>query len=304
MSLSTNSTLRFSESQASPLRLLAYMALALALMTADMRGSWLTQVRQQAGLLVGPIYWLAAAPSQLLRFTGESLQVRNQLLEENHRLRDELLLTQARERRLLALADENRQLRDLLGGTRSMQLGVRLATIIDVDLDPGRHQVVLDLGASDGVAVGQAFIDASGLLGQVTAVAPGHANALLVTDPDHAVPVQVVRSGLRVIAYGTGERDRLEVRDIPQSGDIRENDELITSGIGGKFPAGFAVGKVIGLRQDESQLFSVADLAPAAAVARAHQVLLVWAQPADTHIGPPSPPPIVPESNSPEPIEP
>jgi len=280
------------------------MTLALALMTADMRGSWLSRVRQQATLLVGPIYWLAAVPSRLLRFTGESLQGRDQLLGENRRLRDELLITQARERRLLALADENRHLRDLLGGTHGMQLGVRLATIIDVDLDPGRQQVVLDLGASDGVAVGQAFIDASGLLGQVTAVAPGHATALLVTDPDHAIPVQVVRSGLRVIAYGTGERDRLEVRDIPQSGDIRENDELITSGIGGNFPAGFAVGRVTGLRQDESQLFSVADLAPAAAVARAHQVLLVWAQPATVDIGPPPPPSTQPQSSTIEPSEP
>jgi rod shape-determining protein MreC len=304
VALSSPSSLRFSDAQASPLRLLAYMTLALALMTADMRGSWLSRVRQQATLLVGPIYWLAAVPSRLLRFTGESLQGRDQLLGENRRLRDELLITQARERRLLALADENRHLRDLLGGTHGMQLGVRLATIIDVDLDPGRQQVVLDLGASDGVAVGQAFIDASGLLGQVTAVAPGHATALLITDPDHAIPVQVVRSGLRVIAYGTGERDRLEVRDIPQSGDIRENDELITSGIGGNFPAGFAVGRVTGLRQDESQLFSVADLAPAAAVARAHQVLLVWAQPATVDIGPPPPPSTQPQSSTIEPNEP
>jgi len=150
VSLSSNSTLRFSETQASPLRLLAYMALALALMTADVRGAWLAQVRQQAALLVGPMYWLAAAPSRLLRFAGESLQGRDQLHGENQRLRDALLLSQARERRLAALADENRRLRDLLGGTRGMQLGVRLASIIDVDLDPGRQQVVLDLGANDG----------------------------------------------------------------------------------------------------------------------------------------------------------
>ena len=302
MSLSSNSTLRFSETQASPLRLLAYMALALALMTADVRGAWLAQVRQQAALLVGPMYWLAAAPSRLLRFAGESLQGRDQLHGENQRLPDALLLSQARERRLAALADENRRLRDLLGGTRGMQLGVRLASIIDVDLDPGRQQVVLDLGANDGVAVGQAFIDADGLLGQVIALAPGHATALLVTDPDHAVPVQVVRSGLRVIAYGTGERDRLEVRDIPQSGDIRVGDALITSGIGGNFPAGFAVGTVTALRQDESRLFSLADLKPAAAVAHAHQVLLVWAQRAAAEVGPPST--VTPERDSGEPGQP
>lgn len=290
MSLSSNSTLRFSEAQASPLRLLAYIALSLALMTADMRGAWLDQVRQRAALLVEPIYWLASAAPRLLRYVGETAQGHDQLLAENRRLRNELLIARARERRLAVLADENQHLRELLGGTRSMQLGVRLATIVDVDLDPSRQQVVLDLGANDGVRVGQAFIDASGLLGQITAVAPDHATALLVTDPDHAVPVQVVRSGLRVIAYGTGERDRLEVRDIPQSGDIREGDALITSGIGGNFPAGFAVGEVTGLRQDESQLFAVADLRPAAAVARAHQVLLVWAQPAQIDVGPAAPP--------------
>lgn len=259
-------------------------------MTADMRGAWLDQVRQRAALLVEPIYWLASAAPRLLRYVGETAQGHDQLLAENRRLRNELLIARARERRLAVLADENQHLRELLGGTRSMQLGVRLATIVDVDLDPSRQQVVLDLGANDGVRVGQAFIDASGLLGQVTAVAPDHATALLVTDPDHAVPVQVVRSGLRVIAYGTGERDRLEVRDIPQSGDIREGDALITSGIGGNFPAGFAVGEVTGLRQDESQLFAVADLRPAAAVARAHQVLLVWAQPAQIDVGPAAPP--------------
>lgn len=304
MSLSSNSTLRFSDAQASPLRLLAYIALSLALMTADMRGAWLDQVRQRAALLVEPIYWLASAAPRLLRYVSETAQGHDQLLAENRRLRNELLIARARERRLAVLADENQHLRELLGGTRSMQLGVRLATIVDVDLDPSRQQVVLDLGANDGVRVGQAFIDASGLLGQVTAVAPDHATALLVTDPDHAVPVQVVRSGLRVIAYGTGDRDRLEVRDIPQSGDIREGDTLITSGIGGNFPAGFAVGEVTGLRQDESQLFTVADLKPAAAVARAHQVLLVWAQPAQIDVGPVAPPRSADAKAAPDPDQP
>lgn len=287
MSLSTSSTLRFADGAASPLRLLAYLALALLLMTADTRGGWLRQIRQVAAMAVDPLYWLAAAPARVAGSVADALRGRDGLLSENERLRRELLIATAREQRLQAVAGENLRLRALLGGTHGLQLGVRLASIIDVDLDPSRQRVELDLGARDGVQVGQALIDAHGLLGQVIAVTPLHASALLVTDPDHAVPVQVVRTGLRLIAYGTGERDNLEVRDIPQSGDIRVGDQLVTSGIGGHFPAGFPVGTVSSVRQDESRLFAIADLKPAAAVDRTHEVLLVWAQGADATIGPP-----------------
>lgn len=289
MSLSSSSTLRFAEGSASPLRLLAYLAVALLLMTADMRGGWLRQIRQVAALAVDPLYWLASTPARLAGFAGDALRGRDGLLSENERLRRDLLVASARAHRLQAVIDENSRLRALLGGTHGLQLGVRLASIIEVDLDPSRQRVELDLGSRDGVQVGQALIDSSGLLGQVIAVTPLHATALLLTDPDSAVPVQVVRTGLRLIAYGTGERDRLEVRDIPQSGDIRAGDHLVTSGIGGHFPAGFPVGAVVAVRQDESRLFAIADLTPAAALDRWHEVLLVWAQPVDSAMGPPNP---------------
>lgn len=287
MSLSSSSTLRFADGAASPLRLLAYLALALLLMTADTRGGLLRQIRQVAAMAVEPLYWLASAPGRIVASVEQGLRGRNGLLSENAQLRRELLIATAREQRLQAVAAENLRLRALLGGTHGLQLGVRLASIIDVDLDPSRQRVELSLGARDGVQVGQALIDAHGLLGQVVAVTPWHASALLVTDPDHAVPVQVVRTGLRLIAYGTGERDHLEVRNIPQSGDIRAGDQLVTSGIGGHFPAGFPVGVVSAVREDESRLFAIADLKPAAAVDRSHEVLLVWTQAADATIGPP-----------------
>ncbi len=287
MSLSSSSTLRFADGAASPLRLLAYLALALLLMTADTRGGLLRQIRQVAAMAVDPLYWLASAPGRIVASVEQGLRGRNGLLSENTQLRRELLIATAREQRMQAVAAENLRLRALLGGTHGLQLGVRLASIIDVDLDPSRQRVELSLGARDGVQVGQALIDAHGLLGQVVAVTPWHASALLVTDPDHAVPVQVVRTGLRLIAYGTGERDHLEVRDIPQSGDIRAGDQLVTSGIGGHFPAGFPVGVVSAVREDESRLFAIADLKPAAAVDRSHEVLLVWTQAADATIGPP-----------------
>jgi rod shape-determining protein MreC len=300
VSLSSSSTLRFADGSASPLRLLAYLAIALMLMTADTRGGWLRQIRQAAAMAVDPLYWLASTPARMFGFAQQVLRSHDGMLAENAQLRRQLLVATAREHRLQAVIDENQRLRALLGGTHGMQLGVRLASIIEVDLDPSRQRVELAVGSREGVQAGQALIDSAGLLGQVVEVTPLHASALLVTDPDHAVPVQVVRTGLRLIAYGTGERDRLEVRDIPQSGDIQVGDKLVTSGIGGHFPAGFPVGSVRAVRQDESRLFAIADLTPAAAVDRSNEVLLVWVQPVEPGIGPP----VAPEDDMPAVVEP
>lgn len=290
MSLSGSRTLRFTEGQSSPLQLLGWLSLALALITIDLRAHWLAQVRYAAATLVEPVYWFAAMPARLWRLVSTQARTHEALIADNRHLRAELLLAHARLERLQAVADENRHLRDLLGGTRGYSLGVRLASLIDVDLDPGRKRIVIDLGANAGVQIGQALIDTQGLLGQIVRVLPRHSEALLITDPEMAVPVQVQRSGLRLIAYGTGSGDRLDIRDIPRSGDIRVDDILITSGIGGHFPAGFPVGRVLRLHQDPTRLFLSADIRPSAAIDRAHQVLLVWSQIADVGIGPPSPP--------------
>src|SRR5690606_18925291 len=126
-------------------------------------------------------------------------------------------------------------------------LDVQLAPILDIDLDPTRQRLVLDAGSRDGVHAGQSVIDAGGLLGQIIAVQPGTATVLLLTDPDHAVPVVVARSGVRLVAYGKGRSDQLELANIPLSSDIRIGDALVTSGLGGRFPAGFPVGTLTAL---------------------------------------------------------
>jgi rod shape-determining protein MreC len=257
------------------LRLLAFLGAAMVLMVVDHRGDWLSEVRRQAGTVVAPLYWLASSPVRLATTGHEQFASRQRLNHENAQLRESLLLANARLHRLEAVANENLRLRELLGGTRGYQLDVQLASILDIDLDPFRHRVVLDQGAREGVVVGQAMIDAGGLAGQVTDVQPFRSIALLVTDPDHAVPVQVVRSGLRLIAYGTGRSDLLELRNIPQSGDIRIDDVLVTSGIGGGFPAGFPVGEITALRPDATRTFLEAEARPATAAARSGEVLLV-----------------------------
>lgn len=267
---------RLAEGSLETLKLMALLMLALILMVSDHRGDWLSRFRSQAERVVEPLYRLAAVPGWLIESGHDLFASRRHLTRENRDLSQQLLLARAREGRLQAVVRENARLRELLGGTRGYQIDVRLASILDIDLDPFRHRVVIDQGANQGVEAGQALIDGGGVVGQVILAAANHATALLITDPDHAVPVQVVRSGLRLLAYGSGERDRLRLLNIPQSGDIRPGDQLVTSGIGGTFPAGFAVGVVIAVEDDPVRQFRLATVVPAAALDRSGEVLLVW----------------------------
>jgi rod shape-determining protein MreC len=132
------------------------------------------------------------------------------------------------------------------------------------------------------------LIDSGGVLGQVIEVTGNRSTALLLTDVDHAIPVQVARSGLRTIAYGIGRTDRLDLPNIPQSGDVQVGDLLITSGIGGRFPAGFPVGVVTNLHPDNTRLFVVAEAKPAAHLDSGSEVLLISNGTPDTDVGPPA----------------
>lgn len=292
---------RLSESAGGTLPLLAYLALAMMLMVADLRGGFASQARQKLSVLAEPVWWVAASPGRLAEGAGELFSTRGELQSENQRLTRELQVSASRLHRLVAVAEENQRLRELLGGTRGYRLSAQLVGIIDIDLDPSRQRILLDAGSQEGVVVGQAMIDAGGVLGQVIEVTPRRATALLLTDPDHAIPVQVVRSGLRTIAFGTGRTDRLRLPNIPQSADIQVGDRLVTSGIGGRFPAGFPVGTVEELHPDDTRLFVVAEARPAARLDRGLEVLLVSNAVDETQAGPdvPPPPPAAPPATPP-----
>lgn len=257
----------------STLRLLAYLALAITLIVLDNQGGWLSRLRTQASLVVQPVWALAGLPGRLGASVKDNAASHGQLVAENRELRNQLLVANARLTRLQTAALDNAQLRELLNVSERAGLDVQLAPILDIDLDPVKQRLVLDSGSRDGVRVGQAVIDAGGLMGQVIVVTPGHSTVLLLTDPDHAVPVTVARNGVRLIAYGRG--DRLELRDIPLSAGVEVGDEIVTSGLGGRFPAGFPVGKILKLRPDDTHAFLVGELEPAAKLDRGRNVLLL-----------------------------
>ncbi len=261
----------------SPLRLVAYLALAITLIVLDNQGGWLSRLRSQANVLVQPLWALAGLPGRLGSQVKDNAASHAQLVAENRALRNELLIANARLTRLQTAALDNAQLRELLNVAERSGLDVQLAPILDIDLDPVRQRLVLAAGSREGVRVGQAVIDAGGLMGQVIEVTPLHATVLLLTDPDHAVPVTVARNGVRLIVYGRG--DTLELRDIPLSAGVEVGDEIVTSGLGGRFPSGFPVGTITRLRPDDTHAFLVGELEPAAKLDRGRDVLLLRSAP-------------------------
>lgn len=271
----------------STLMLLFYLSFAIVLMVTDHRTDALGRLRQSAGLLLQPMYSLASLPASLAGEIAAGWHSRDQLQIERDAAQRELLVARAQLDRLQAVQRENQHLRELLGGTRGLQMGVQLANVVDVDLDPFRHRIVIDVGEQDGVRDGLALIDAHGVVGQVLSVSPTRSTVLLISDPSHGVPVQVVRTGLRVVAFGTGETDRLRLPNIPQSADIRVGDALVTSGLGGRFPAGLPVATVMSLRPDDTRLFVIAEATPSATLDRSGQLLLLWATEPTSEMGPP-----------------
>ena len=262
---------------ASTLRLLAYLAFAIALIILDHRGGWLSQLRAHANVATQPVWWVAGLPGRLGTRMQDDAGTRSRLTSENRNLRNELLIANARLTRLQTAASDNAQLRALLGVAEGRGLDVQLAPILNIDLDPIRQRLVLDAGTRDGVHMGQAVIDAGGLMGQIIEVTPSHSIVLLLTDPDHAVPVMVTRNGVRLIVYGRG--DHLELSDVPLNTDVRAGDLIVSSGLGGRFPAGFPVGTVTTLRPDDSRAFLIGELEPAAQLDRGRDVLLLRSAP-------------------------
>ena len=254
---------------------MAYLVLAVVLMVLDHRGKWLQAARSQAEVAVQPVWWLAGLPSRLGAGLREDAVTRTQLARDNHRLRNALLISAARNARMQTAAAENARLRGLLDSVERGRLDVQLAAILDIDLDPTRQRLVLDAGSGEGVRVGQAVIDAGGLMGQVIATTPATSTVLLITDADHAVPVVVARSGVRLVVYGSGRSDLLRATDVPLSADVRPGDVLLTSGLGARFPPGFAVGTLGVLIPDDSRAFLEADVTPAAQLDRGRDVLLL-----------------------------
>ena len=264
---------------ASPgLRFFLTGTLSLALMFVDHRGTYLKEIRAYLGEAFYPVQIAIDSPAAALRWTRENLALRRQLIAENAKLRQESLTAGVELQRLAALRVENARFRALLDSKARVPNRVVVGEILSVDMDPLRHRVILNKGSLDGAYEGQALIDARGVVGQITRDQRDSSAALLITDPDHALPVEVVRNGLRSIAVGTGDLQRLSLPFLTRNADIKAGDLLVTSGLGGAFPAGYPVGRVTQVDGSSGDAFLEVSAVPTADLDRLHEVLLVFLQ--------------------------
>lgn len=257
------------------LRLILLCIIALTLMVLDHRDDYLSGLRTGLAVTLRPLEMLVSAPFDFSRSLSETFSSRSELLDENRELQERALVRSAALQRMAALEAENARLRALLDSTAKVGDDMLIAEIVSVDMNPFRNMIVINKGGRDGVTVGQAMIDADGVVGQIIRDRYFSAEAMLVTDVDHALPVELARNRLRSIAVGTGELDRLALPFLPRNADVQEGDLLITSGLGGKFPPGYPVAVVRGIRSTAGEPFLDVDAEPLAALNRIREVLVI-----------------------------
>ncbi len=266
---------RTNNGRALGLRTFACAVLCVIAMLVDQRSNFGDTPRALLMSVVYPLQVAVAVPATLLKWSDDATRSRADLARENARLKRERLLADARLQQLNALRAENDRLRTMLDARPRAGSQARIAQILEVDNDPFRHRVVINKGSNDGVLQKQALVDANGVVGQVIETGPFSANVMLISDPGHAIQVEVVRNGLRTVAFGSGEYDQLEIRFLPNNADIVVGDLLVTTSLGGDYPAGYPVGEIVSVEQRPRQAFAKVTASPAAALTRMREVLLL-----------------------------
>jgi rod shape-determining protein MreC len=250
---------------------------SVVVMVLDHRGGYLETARLWMSAAASPVYAVVQTPYQLWSWLTGSFADRSRLRTQNAQLTEQLRVARTELLRFEALNEENRRLREVREASKGVSERTLIAEIINVSVQPFRHMVVINKGADDGVFRGQPVLDAFGVVGQVMQVGKSTATLILITDAEHAVPVQVNRNGIRSIAMGTGEPAKLSLPYLTVESDVRRGDLLVSSGLDEIFPAGYPVGTVTKVERNSADTFALVEARPLAQLDRDREVLLLWA---------------------------
>lgn len=268
----------FTINVAANIRIIVFVLASIALMMMDHRAK-LDVVRDTLATFVYPLQYAAQLPIDVSNRLYQSLALHHELVAENERLRKKQLFINAQLQKLNALEAENRRLRMLLESSGDIREEVLIAELLAVDSDPYRHQILINKGTRHGVHIGQPLIDQQGIAGQIIHANTLTSTAILITDPNHALPIQIDRNGLSTLAVGSGNLQELELPHLPNNHDVKVGDLMITSGLGGRFPRGYPVAKVTEVEFDPGHPFARIKAKPTAQLDRIREVLLIVSEP-------------------------
>ena len=276
----------FKQGASARAKMLLFALIAVALLMADARLKALAAIRQAVGVALYPLQVVAMLPRDALFAGAEYFTSMSTLKEENRQMREQQVLNAQQLQQSRQLLAENTYLRKLLDASQRVQLKTVMSEILYDARDPFSRKVIIDRGERHGIQPGQPVIDDLGVVGQVTRVFPFTSEITLLTDKEHAIPVQVLRSGVRSVAYGRGQTGELELRFMASNADIQPGDVLTTSGIDGVYPPGLAVATVMTVDTKTSDAFARILCKPAAGVSRHRQLLVLLG---DSNAMPPPP---------------
>jgi rod shape-determining protein MreC len=262
-------------------RFFFFAILSVVLMYFDQRDGWGERIRYALQAVAYPIQVAVGSPRTLWHATTEMFSTRATLREQNEALQKQVRELTLRTQTFEALEQENARLRGLTAALPPVVTKSVLVDVVNADLGRLRQRVVVNKGDRAGLFRSQALIDAGGVAGQLVRVGPWSAEVMLITDPEAAVPVEVLRTGLRTIAMGTGDSSELKLPYLPAIADVKAGDIIITSGLGGVFPAGVPVGKVVENKRDPDDPLAHVRVAPAAKLDSSRQLLALWFDPSN-----------------------
>ena len=256
-------------------RLIFYAMVAITLMALDYRAQYVDRIQHASARVIEPLFMAVDLPFASIRRLSRNMTSRAQLLDRVAALELDLMQTRAEASRILDLREENAGLRDLLGATRRTGYRFIPAELASIDLDPFAHRIMVRRGQRDGILIGMPVMDDRGLIGQVDQVMGNLSRVILISDPDHALPVQILPQGERTIAYGSGSLDELRLNDLPMNTRIGDDDLVVTSGLGGRFPSGLPVGRVHSVERTPGRAFATARVRTLSNMDRNRIVLII-----------------------------
>ena len=256
-------------------KLIIFVVLSFILLINDQRNNYLSILRNSIAIAIYPLQSAVEIPSRLTDWFDLRIKSKEILIQENQNLLSQQKINSSILQRYESLEQENERLKQILNAASNLDNKVEITRIISVNVNPYRHTIVIDKGERDGVYEGQVLLGTDGVIGQILHTNFLTSEAILISDSDHALPVEINRNGLRTIVLGNGSYTKLDVPYIPNNADIEIGDLLVTSGLGGKFPSGYPVAKVDFIESDLSEQFYKVSAKPIAYLNQVRELMLL-----------------------------